>query len=316
VEELEAVETEERKAGTEEREEPDREEPPEEQGPTVQDAGGGTGKPLVLIVEDHPVNQKLFSMIMDRLGYPSILADDGLDGLEKAEANPLSLIFMDIQMPRMNGYEAAKALRQRGFKEPIIAVTASALSDERERCMEVGFDDILIKPFKRIEVEEMLRKWLDPQKERKRALKPEGPGEHRPAPLGQTPASGEGAEAPSRSFIFNGDDVRETFFDNIDTIRSLMVRFIERTRGQIEAIPESMAKEDWEAARRDAHTIKGSALTLAGRELGQTAARLELAFKNMDRGEMQAALPLLGKAFDRFRGEVEGFLKELPSGEA
>jgi signal transduction histidine kinase/CheY-like chemotaxis protein/HPt (histidine-containing phosphotransfer) domain-containing protein len=304
------------------REEPDREEPRTEQGPAAGDARQGTGKPLVLIVEDHPVNQKLFSMIMDKLGYPSVLADDGLDGLEKAGINPVSLVFMDIQMPRMNGYEATKKLRQRGFKKPIIAVTASALSDERERCMKVGFDDILVKPFKRLEIEQILLKWLDARKETKQILKsgnPKGPPKKNPAPasLGQKPPpAGKGASPPPPSFIFNGDEVRETFFDNIETIQSLMVRFLERTEGQIKAIGENMERENWETARRDAHTIKGSALTLAGKELGQTAARLESAFKDLDRAEMTAVLPLLRGAFDRFKGEVELFLKGLPSGEA
>jgi CheY-like chemotaxis protein/HPt (histidine-containing phosphotransfer) domain-containing protein len=329
VEELEEIKTEEPETGTvripaiPRREEPDREEPQTEQGPAAGDAGQGTGKPLVLIVEDHPVNQKLFSLIMNKLGYPSLLADDGLDGLEKAGMNPVSLVFMDIQMPRMNGYEATKNLRQQGFKKPIIAVTASALSDERERCMQVGFDDILVKPFKRIEIEQMLLKWLNAREETEQTLKsgePEGTPKKNPGPasLGQNPPppAGKGAAPPPPSFIFNGDEVRETFFDNIETIRSLMVRFLERTQAQIKAIGESMGKEDWETARRDAHTIKGSALTLAGKELGQTAARLELAFKNLDRTEMDAALPLLGEAFDRFKGEVELFLKGLPGGEA
>jgi signal transduction histidine kinase/CheY-like chemotaxis protein/HPt (histidine-containing phosphotransfer) domain-containing protein len=316
VEELEEAETGEPEAARDETRTEQR---------TAQETGPDAGKPLVLIVEDHPVNQKLFSMIMDKLGYPSILADDGIDGLEKAGVNPVSLIFMDIQMPRMNGYEATKTLRQQGFKQPIIAVTASALSDERERCMQVGFDDILVKPFKRPEIEEMLHKWLALQQ----APEP-GTGEAAPpgeatareaaAPSGEAVAPpGEGAAptreaaaAPPKSSIFNGDEVRETFFDNIETIQSLLVRFLDRTEAQIKAIPESMEKEDWESARRDAHTIKGSALTLSGKELGQTAARLELAFKNVDRGEMSAALPPLGEAFARFKEEVELFLKGLP----
>jgi signal transduction histidine kinase/DNA-binding response OmpR family regulator/HPt (histidine-containing phosphotransfer) domain-containing protein len=340
VEDLEEFETGEPEAGTADTaaarlEEPDREDlwradaASRETGQgTTDTAGDGAGKPLVLIVEDHPVNQKLFSMIMDKLGYPSVLADDGLDGLEKAEANPVSLIFMDIQMPRMNGYEAAKTLRERGFKNPIIAVTASALSDERERCMEVGFDDILVKPFKRFELEEILLKWVNVLKGREHPTgSPEqaagserGPKEN-PSPQAavleqKKPQSGEGAPAVSGSGIFDGKEVRETFFDNVETIKSLMVRFLDRTRDQIKAIGENLEKEDWETARRDAHTIKGSALTLSGRELGQIAARLELAFKNVDRSEMTAALPLLGDAFDRFAGEVELFLRELPGGES
>jgi CheY-like chemotaxis protein len=66
---------------------------------------------------------------------------------------------MDIQMPRMNGYEATEKLRESGFSMPIIAVTASALADERERCRTAGMDDILVKPYKRDDIDLMIRKW-------------------------------------------------------------------------------------------------------------------------------------------------------------
>jgi signal transduction histidine kinase/DNA-binding response OmpR family regulator len=249
-------------------------------------------KPLILIAEDHPVNQKLFSMIMDKLGYPSILADDGLDALEKEAANPAALIFMDIQMPRMNGYEAAEKLRERGFRKPIIAVTASALSDERERCMAVGFDDILVKPFKRPEIEAMLRKWINVRREPPEPVVP-------PAAL---------PTAPLTAPIFDREDLMETFMDDEEVARSLLVQFVERTAGQIAAIPDLAKKKDWESARREAHTIKGSALTMGGKELGEAAARLELAFKNLDGAEMKAAYGPVQEAFVRFRAAAEAYL--------
>jgi HPt (histidine-containing phosphotransfer) domain-containing protein len=103
----------------------------------------------------------------------------------------------------------------------------------------------------------------------------------------------------------------ETFMDNADIIRSLLIRFIERTREQIaDDIPRSMEAGNWEDARREAHTIKGSALTLAAGELGQAAARLELAFKNVDEAEMNAARPLLEDAFTRFETEIKRRLEE------
>jgi HPt (histidine-containing phosphotransfer) domain-containing protein len=103
----------------------------------------------------------------------------------------------------------------------------------------------------------------------------------------------------------------ETFMDDEDMIRSLLVRFIERTREQIAAdIPRSMETGNWEDARREAHTIKGSALTLAAGELGQAASRLELAFKNVDEAEMAASRPLLADAFTRFEAEVKRCLDE------
>jgi CheY-like chemotaxis protein len=228
---------------------------------------------------------------------------------------------MDIQMPRMNGYEAAGRLRQQGFSKPIIAVTASALSDERERCMRVGFSDILIKPFRRPDIEKMLQTWP-----------PAPPDGDAPAPAGSAaPSPVEGAAdfvspspvptgsvaesaaaapvSPPPDQIFNITEALDTFMDNTEMIRSLLTKYIERTREQLTVeLPRSMEAGDWEAARRGAHTIKGSALTLAAKELGRTAARLELAFKRIDQAEITVALPPLEAAFSRFEAAVRCYL--------
>ncbi|MDR0388111.1 MAG: response regulator [Treponema sp.] len=273
-------------------------------------------KPLILVVEDHPVNQKLFALILAKLGYPVVLADDGLEALEKTAAYPVSFIFMDIQMPRMNGYEAAGQLRRQGFDKPIIAVTASAFSDERERCMNVGFDDILIKPFKRPDIEKILQartpgKTLSAFTFSKIPFRLEAA-----VPAGETAPSEPvppAPEAPARSGdqVFNRAEILETFMGNEEMIRSLLIRFIDRTREQIAAdIPRNMEAGDWGEARRAAHTIKGSALTMAAGELGHTAARLEVAFKDVDKAEMDATLPLLGAAFTRFEAEAGRYLED------
>jgi CheY-like chemotaxis protein/HPt (histidine-containing phosphotransfer) domain-containing protein len=279
-------------------------------------------KPLILIAEDHPVNQKLFAMFMQKLHYPVILADDGLDALEKAAANPVALIFSDIQMPRMNGYESVEKLRKQGFKRPVIAVTASALSDERERCMSVGFDDILVKPFKRPDLEAMLNKWI--------GIRQDGPaydGNWAPAanegPVseapkgknggGQTVSSGlreavsSGRVSSPDKTIFDEQDLMETFMDNKELARSLLSQFIERSEEQLAAIPVLTKAKDWEGARREAHTIKGSALTMGGKELGNAALRLEMAYKNNDEKEIQAAFQPLFDAFTRFKKAVQQF---------
>jgi signal transduction histidine kinase/CheY-like chemotaxis protein/HPt (histidine-containing phosphotransfer) domain-containing protein len=257
-------------------------------------------KPLILLVEDHPVNQRLFSLIMDRLGYPSVLAGDGLEALEKAAADP-AVVFMDIQMPRMNGYEAARILRDRGFKRPIIAMTASVLPGEQERCMASGFDDILLKPFKRPDIEAMLQKWLS-----LRTKAPAGgPPPAEPASLGTEPPA---SNPPASPEIFDTADLLETFMDNEETARSLLVHFIERTAEQLAALPGMVERQEWEDARREAHTIKGSALTLGGKDLGGAAARLELSCQAKDAAETAAALPAAEEAFGRFRAAVEKYL--------
>ena len=101
----------------------------------------------ILVAEDNPSNQILMNKLLTRMGLRVTLAHDGQQALEKYAAGRFDLILMDMQMPRMNGYEAAAALRRRGHCVPIIAMTASAMKGDREKCIRAGCDDYLAKPI-------------------------------------------------------------------------------------------------------------------------------------------------------------------------
>lgn len=114
----------------------------------------------ILVVEDHLVNQKLFKVILEKEGYTVLVASDGKEAIEIVKSNNLDLIFMDCQMPVMNGYDSSIAIRGKGYKIPIIAVTASAVKGEHEKCISSGMNDVMTKPFKREDVVAALKKWL------------------------------------------------------------------------------------------------------------------------------------------------------------
>jgi CheY-like chemotaxis protein/HPt (histidine-containing phosphotransfer) domain-containing protein len=255
-------------------------------------------KPLILIVEDYLVNQKLFGLIMDKLGCPSVSAENGLEALERVEAQTPDLIFMDLQMPRMDGFEATQELRRRGYKGPIIAVTASTLDGEEEKCAQSGFNDMLFKPFKRPEIEGMLAKWLG------------GGSSFAAARTADREPGSETLAGEPGSSIFNGPELLATFMDNRETVNSLLARFIERTESELKAIPQKEAEEDWEEGRRIAHTIKGGARTLTGTELGYAASLLEEAFFNKDKTKIAEALLLVKEGLDHFKEAAEAFVKE------
>ena len=120
-------------------------------------ASQNAGRPLelklkgrsILLVEDSPDNQYLISRILEIHGAKVDVADDGIQGVEKALNNNYDLVIMDIQMPHMDGHQATKKLREMGYTQPIVALTAHAMKEEAERAMESGFTEFLTKPVQR-----------------------------------------------------------------------------------------------------------------------------------------------------------------------
>jgi len=246
-------------------------------------------KKLVLVAEDHPVSQELFSIILEKFGYGVLIADNGQDAVEKAELNNPSLIFMDLQMPVMDGYKAATCIREKGFEIPIIAVTGRTYENERKLCRDAGMNDVLVKPFKQIDIEQMLKKWMD----KSGSI----------ATLEQT-----GASSFSSTSVFNAADALDSFMNNEETLKSLLYRYILRTEEQLSLIADKEKNRDWDGIRKEAHLIKGAALTLSGSELGHAASILEKAAKDAVKDEIEIAILSLNKAFERFKTEAEKFI--------
>lgn len=111
----------------------------------------------MLLVDDSEDNQTLIKHIVKRLGGDIDVASDGYAALENIDRNDYQVILMDIQMPRLDGYETVKILREKGCDKPIIALTAHAMKDERDRCMRIGFDGHLCKPINWRELVEQVR---------------------------------------------------------------------------------------------------------------------------------------------------------------
>ena len=118
----------------------------------------------ILVAEDNLVNQKIARKMLERRGHQVALASDGREAVTAAAAEPFDLILMDVQMPEMSGLEATRLIRASetdGFHIPIVALTAHAMSGDRDRCLEAGMDDYLTKPIDSSRLYELIAQWSD-----------------------------------------------------------------------------------------------------------------------------------------------------------
>jgi len=247
-------------------------------------------RPVILVADDEPVNQKIFSLLLGKLGYNPVTASNGEEALDKAKSAEPALVFLDILMPKMNGFEAARKLRSSGFGNPIIAVTATFLPEDEESRKESGIDDVIIKPISLSEIQKMLEKWLSAGKKPSQEL----PGRR------EISASGLAA--------FNPKEIFDAFTNDEETVLPLLARFIERTSRQLENFQALLASGNWADARRDVHTIKGAASSMGGQELGKAAGVLELACINASAEEAETAYPRVLEAFANYKKEAEKFI--------
>ena len=118
----------------------------------------------ILVAEDSKTNQVLIESLLTQIGLHVTIAEDGNETVQKAMTQQFDLIFMDMMMPNMNGYEATKELRKYSIKTPIVALTANAMKGDDKKCIEAGCDDYLVKPIERRELLKTISKYL-PSKE-------------------------------------------------------------------------------------------------------------------------------------------------------
>ncbi|MBW1799529.1 MAG: PAS domain S-box protein, partial [Deltaproteobacteria bacterium] len=225
----------------------------------------------ILLVEDYPTNQLVAMRHLTKAGFQVDLAEDGEQAVKAYKQKNYDLIFMDIQMPVMDGYDATREIRRiekRHLGEngadpaasqagplPIIAMTAHALKGYREKCLDAGMNDYISKPIRRKELLDMVEKWIHRTKKTT--------GNALPVEVRHSEAPLEYARALSE---FEGD---EAF------LMEAAQGFIQNVRSQIEMIRQAIFDGDAETVRKEAHSIKGGAANLAAEWLSEIALELE-----------------------------------------
>jgi PAS domain S-box-containing protein len=251
----------------------------------------------VLVAEDHEVNRELFTILLERLGCRVATARDGIEAAEIGSSRHFDLILMDIFMPRMNGYEATQALRYKGFAGPIVAVTASALKGEREKCIAAGMDDILVKPFKKSDLAAILATWMS---HKEKGASKEGATENAIPIAMPGAANGRPKAMDEDPTIFDWSSVLDTFLGQRATVVGLLARFIEMARLQETELAQALGARDYPRFREVAHSLKGASWNLSARRLGDAARLAEEAGRESDEAKAVEALESIRSEFEAF----------------
>ncbi|GAW49164.1 MULTISPECIES: hybrid sensor histidine kinase/response regulator [unclassified Nocardioides] len=219
--------------------------------------GGVLGR--VLVVEDNLVNQKVAIGMLTSLGYTADIADDGHQAVVMAAHGGYEVVLMDCQMPRMDGFAATQQIRASGSAAdvPIIALTASALETDRERCRAAGMDDFLSKPLHPDALAAMLTRWVG-------------------SAAGKADATeAAGAQLDGDEEVLDPDLLAQLVQLGPQLLGKVVATFVETAAAQIDELEAAVLAGYVDEVARITHSLKGSSATLAARRLSRLAAEAE-----------------------------------------
>ncbi|MGR6805748.1 ATP-binding protein [Sphaerotilus natans] len=270
--------------------------------------GTGAGALEVLVADDHPVNRKYMQVLMERLGHRVLLAEDGREALEQVrqrEGSPFDLVLMDVHMPHMDGLAATRAIRQ--LPQPagatrVIALTADAFAESRERAHAAGMDDFLAKPVQVHDIEEMLRRHFGARSVGSAAVAavrpPPGSAatpEARPAPKSR-PRRGDAGRVLDLELITDTCAML-----GVERLRSLLQSFFADESRTLADLLDRVEREDVEGLGAAAHRVKGTAATLGLRQLAESARQIEERGLPDEAAQRQELTRLLHQQIDQAR---------------
>jgi len=284
----------------------------------------------ILLAEDNLINQTLVIKLLETRGHRVTLASNGIEAVEAFKKGDFDLILMDIQMPEMDGFEATKAIRNLEFgmrneKEskiqnrnsklvdkapeiqpssinhpvsshiPIIAMTAHAMTGDREKCIAAGMDDYVSKPIKPetlYSVIDKVARKSQREKEQKRTQ----------------PLQGSKTFSP-KTFDLSG--AMETVLGNEDLFQEIAGMFIESCPDYIAKIKEGIAENDAGILEREAHSLKGAVGNFGAKEAYEAAYRLEKLGKEGEMAMAEEGLSNLERVLNELVSEMKIVLQEM-----
>lgn len=255
----------------------------------------------ILLVEDNKINQQIAQEILQNAGLSVRIAGDGQQALQALNEDKYDAVFMDIQMPVMDGYEATKKIRENPlFKNlPIIAMTAHAMAGDREGCLEAGMNDYVTKPIHPASVLKTLARWIDPVRDQAACALEAAAADNDPD-TGDQP---RGLALPAIQSL-DTEDGLSRLEGNWKLYMKILKQFHADYRDLENHLRAALSAGDFNSAARWAHTIKGVAANIGGHDLSLASAELETAIQ-------QNNLPAMDSSLDNFSARLAAVREDI-----
>jgi signal transduction histidine kinase/CheY-like chemotaxis protein/HPt (histidine-containing phosphotransfer) domain-containing protein len=238
----------------------------------------------VLVVEDNAVNQDVASGILKQMGCTVVTAANGRSAVQLFAQETFDLILMDCEMPIMDGFDATRRIRDiervmRGLSDresrsrtPIVALTAHALAEVRERCLEVGMDDFLVKPYDELQIADMLGRWLTPQSAIMGAPDSNSPSREESVRSAVSTARLD-MKAVERIRRISGDD-------GSSLLGQVVSQFAATSAPLLQTLRAKSRDSDPQAVWRAAHSLRSSASAIGARRVSQYCEEIEMSARD------------------------------------
>ena len=248
----------------------------------------------ILLVDDVEINQELARIVMEKQGHRVTIAANGMEAVEAFGSKRFDMIFMDIQMPVMDGFQATRAIRElereRGGHIPVVAMTAYAASGDRQKCLDAGMDSYISKPVMPEAIIAAINRYAGASPA---AVPPASPVEDAPMPEPVLP-------------VFDRDELLGRLGGKAEMIPRFCTMFIGSVTTGVEGIRKALETGDTGELHRQAHTIKGAAANIGAARIRACATQLDEMAKTGEITGAPALLDELTAEFGLFRDEVGG----------
>ncbi|MFC1602786.1 response regulator [Pseudomonadota bacterium] len=258
----------------------------------------------VLLVEDNPINTMVATELLERHACIVTPAGNGLEALALVNERSFDLIFMDCQMPEMDGFEATAEIRKLQSNDsveqaPIIAFTANAMQSDQEKCLNAGMDDYISKPVCEESLEKVLVKWL--------------PHKSKTVTHSQEEEQAETQLKPNEAVNEYPEELDMKAFNTLkqlfgDKFNSVIEQHIQNALENVHRVEAAIQHDDWQTAERAAHSLKGTSLQFGAINLNKVAIEMETSAKNE---ELESTTALLAKLKAAQQQAAHAMLKQI-----